>query len=619
MGHDSLIRSLSNISIDNVVSDSFIDPPHANDVDDLLNCIQAWQMAKAYDNGVANENETRSEYIPPIKTLKELIDESTSENEFINASRVNSFRNLARQHGIKVDFDKVEKVMDRSLELDLLLKFDCQCRHEDDLTLDGRSTHLKWKDHNVPSIGLMNRMYSGTLPFLAATRSFARFGSIDSDVTDRASESEINPLLYDESFEAKPLSPVLITAEDITPYILIAPNSVADSGIIQSVTTSVQMDSMRRQAQMESDEHMTRKRGKVGAAKKQQATKSKHVPRVASTPKRDKGMTPDGLAKIRNLHLFPKIKGVCYCSSDASWTAWWTEKGRNRKKAYKMSIYGFDEARRLAIERRQMAEEMYPHLFERSRGFRATGMTATEYMQKIEDGTQVDPTIVAESENVETCTLPIYSVEENPKNSHVTRESSNTSANSEQTNYQQDDSPILIEDVEVEGVLKNVDEQVQVNHKNVEEVQEILKDDIVISSIPDPIIPQTGHESSFPYIKHEKRSNLEITPAANKIVPAIDSSNRGTGSFPIILDFKLLSSGLTKALPLGLAERLTSTTQEADVIERSIFALSNRQLNTRLEHLHSSINQSGLDTAFTNPETGEDGDRVYKKRTLNFT
>ncbi|GBE62068.1 AP2 domain transcription factor AP2X-11 [Babesia ovata] len=48
-----------------------------------------------------------------------------------------------------------------------------------------------------------------------------------------------------------------------------------------------------------------------------------------------------------------KVRGVCYCRSDNSWTAWWTEKGRNRKKAYKISRYGFYEARRLAIEHRR--------------------------------------------------------------------------------------------------------------------------------------------------------------------------------------------------------------------------------------------------------------------------
>ncbi|ORM40465.1 uncharacterized protein BXIN_1848 [Babesia sp. Xinjiang] len=50
---------------------------------------------------------------------------------------------------------------------------------------------------------------------------------------------------------------------------------------------------------------------------------------------------------------FEKIRGVCYCRSDNSWTAWWTDRGRNRKKAFKVSRFGFNEARRLAIEHRQ--------------------------------------------------------------------------------------------------------------------------------------------------------------------------------------------------------------------------------------------------------------------------
>ncbi|CDR97862.1 hypothetical protein, conserved [Babesia bigemina] len=48
-----------------------------------------------------------------------------------------------------------------------------------------------------------------------------------------------------------------------------------------------------------------------------------------------------------------KVRGVCYCRSDNSWTAWWTEKGRNRKKAFKVSRHGFYEARAMAIEHRR--------------------------------------------------------------------------------------------------------------------------------------------------------------------------------------------------------------------------------------------------------------------------
>ncbi|GIX65881.1 AP2 domain transcription factor AP2X-11 [Babesia caballi] len=47
-----------------------------------------------------------------------------------------------------------------------------------------------------------------------------------------------------------------------------------------------------------------------------------------------------------------KIRGVCYCRSDNSWTAWWSEKGRNRKKAFKVSRFGFYEARRMAVDHR---------------------------------------------------------------------------------------------------------------------------------------------------------------------------------------------------------------------------------------------------------------------------
>ncbi|CCF72697.1 transcription factor with AP2 domain(s) (ApiAP2) [Babesia microti strain RI] len=57
-----------------------------------------------------------------------------------------------------------------------------------------------------------------------------------------------------------------------------------------------------------------------------------------------------------------KVRGVCFCKSDKSWTAWWTEKGRNRKKAFKLSIYGFEEARRLAIAHRKAVENKIPEL-----------------------------------------------------------------------------------------------------------------------------------------------------------------------------------------------------------------------------------------------------------------
>ncbi|KAK1444135.1 AP2 [Babesia gibsoni] len=57
-----------------------------------------------------------------------------------------------------------------------------------------------------------------------------------------------------------------------------------------------------------------------------------------------------------------RIRGVCYCRSDNSWTAWWTEKGRNRKKAFKVSRFGFDEARSMAIAHRMSIEEKIPEL-----------------------------------------------------------------------------------------------------------------------------------------------------------------------------------------------------------------------------------------------------------------
>ncbi|KAK1937536.1 hypothetical protein X943_002673 [Babesia divergens] len=59
---------------------------------------------------------------------------------------------------------------------------------------------------------------------------------------------------------------------------------------------------------------------------------------------------------------FEKVRGVCYCRSDNSWTAWWTEKGRNRKKAFKVSRFGFKEARARAIAHRKDIEERMPEL-----------------------------------------------------------------------------------------------------------------------------------------------------------------------------------------------------------------------------------------------------------------
>ncbi|UKK00043.2 hypothetical protein MACK_000109 [Theileria orientalis] len=62
---------------------------------------------------------------------------------------------------------------------------------------------------------------------------------------------------------------------------------------------------------------------------------------------------------------FEKIRGVCYCKSDNSWTAWWTEKGKSRKKAFKLSLYGYEGARRMAIEHRMRMEELLPELKEK--------------------------------------------------------------------------------------------------------------------------------------------------------------------------------------------------------------------------------------------------------------
>ncbi|BAM38595.1 conserved hypothetical protein [Theileria orientalis strain Shintoku] len=67
---------------------------------------------------------------------------------------------------------------------------------------------------------------------------------------------------------------------------------------------------------------------------------------------------------IKNMEI-EKIRGVCYCKSDNSWTAWWTEKGKSRKKAFKLSLYGFEGARRLAIEHRMRMEELLPELKEK--------------------------------------------------------------------------------------------------------------------------------------------------------------------------------------------------------------------------------------------------------------
>ncbi|UKJ87632.2 hypothetical protein MACJ_000068 [Theileria orientalis] len=62
---------------------------------------------------------------------------------------------------------------------------------------------------------------------------------------------------------------------------------------------------------------------------------------------------------------FEKIRGVCYCKSDNSWTAWWTEKGKSRKKAFKLSLYGYEGARIMAIEHRLHMEELLPELKEK--------------------------------------------------------------------------------------------------------------------------------------------------------------------------------------------------------------------------------------------------------------
>ncbi|AFZ80576.1 hypothetical protein BEWA_034330 [Theileria equi strain WA] len=81
-----------------------------------------------------------------------------------------------------------------------------------------------------------------------------------------------------------------------------------------------------------------------------------------SSPNNDGSRTND--PSVVNLNV-EKVRGVCYCKSDNSWTAWWTEKGRSRKKAFKLSLYGNEGARKKAIEHRLQIEEMIPELRER--------------------------------------------------------------------------------------------------------------------------------------------------------------------------------------------------------------------------------------------------------------
>ncbi|KAF8819242.1 hypothetical protein IE077_001342 [Cardiosporidium cionae] len=78
------------------------------------------------------------------------------------------------------------------------------------------------------------------------------------------------------------------------------------------------------------------------------------------SPSLDMRTEETNLTKL--LAIEEKVRGVCFCRSDRSWTAWWTEKGRNRKKAFKLSMYGNAEAKRLAIDYRRHIEERLPEI-----------------------------------------------------------------------------------------------------------------------------------------------------------------------------------------------------------------------------------------------------------------
>ncbi|GFE55297.1 AP2 domain transcription factor AP2VIIa-4 [Babesia ovis] len=148
---------------------------------------------------------------------------------------------------------------------------------------------------------------------------------------ERLSDSEENPLLHHTTAECNPL----ITPDDILIYgrrgsihhadgPFLSNSDPQASRILKDVSINCQVNHIRALG------------GRVRRAPKERVPQQHNVEVYAQ-------MAAE----------FEKIRGVCYCRSDNSWTAWWTDRGRNRKKAFKVSRFGFNEARRMAIEHRQ--------------------------------------------------------------------------------------------------------------------------------------------------------------------------------------------------------------------------------------------------------------------------
>jgi hypothetical protein len=62
---------------------------------------------------------------------------------------------------------------------------------------------------------------------------------------------------------------------------------------------------------------------------------------------------------IRNANdnsIYVKMKGVWFSKSPASWVATWRQNGKRKTKSFRVSKYGYDQARQLAEEVRQQHE-----------------------------------------------------------------------------------------------------------------------------------------------------------------------------------------------------------------------------------------------------------------------
>ncbi|EDO05650.1 AP2 domain family protein [Babesia bovis T2Bo] len=155
-------------------------------------------------------------------------------------------------------------------------------------------------------------------------------GSCENSTEERLSDSEENPLLHQGTPDPNPL----ITANDIANYgrgnsiqgcqIPVSTQDPQASRFLKDVSINCQIDQIRA----------------LGS-------------RVKRVPKERVPQTHSVEVYAQMAAEFEKIRGVCYCRSDNSWTAWWTDRGRNRKKAFKVSRFGFHEARKMAIEHRE--------------------------------------------------------------------------------------------------------------------------------------------------------------------------------------------------------------------------------------------------------------------------